>query len=246
MLKFVVFCSKIIAATTAAILFVSCHVRDIHFGDGIDGNGNVTTEKRNVEDNFSKVDVSRGLIVTLEQADSYFVEVETDQNLQEHISTKVENGTLYITSDENIEEATAKNIRVKLPSLKALEAKSGALVSTKNTFNGTYLSVKTSSGSEADINIEYDLVKCESTSGSTLKVNGKALKITTNSSSGSSINAQGLLVNDVVAESSSGSSSNVHPLVSLKAKASSGSSIDYNSSPKTVIKEESSGGSVSK
>jgi hypothetical protein len=246
MLKFVVFCSKIIAATIAATLFVSCHVRDIHFGDGIDGNGNVTTEKRNVEDNFSKVNVSRGLIVTLEQADSYFVEVETDQNLQEHIFTKVENGTLFITSDENIDEANAKNIRVKLPSLKALETKSGALVSTKNTFDGTYLSVKTSSGSEAYINIECDVVKCESTSGSTLKLNGKALKLTTNSSSGSSINAQGLLVNDVVAESSSGSSSNVHPLVSLKAKASSGSSIDYNNSPKTVIKEESSGGSVSK
>ena len=246
MLKFVVFCSKIIAATIAAALFASCHVRDVHFGDGIDGNGNVTIEKRNVEGNYSKIDVSRGLNLTLEKADSYFVEVEADQNLQQHISSKVENGTLYITTDKNINEATAKNIRVKLPSLKALEAKSGASVSSKNTFDGTYLNVKTSSGSETDINIEYDVVKCESTSGSTLTVNGKALKLITNSSSGSSINAQGLLVNDVVAESSSGSSTNVHPLVSLKAKASSGSSIDYNSYPKSVSKEESSGGSVSK
>jgi hypothetical protein len=246
MVKFVVFCTKIIATTIAATLFVSCHVRDIHFGDGIDGNGNVTTEKRNVEGNFSKVDVSSGLKVTLEKADTYFVEVEADQNLQEHISTKVENGTLYITSDKNIDEATAKNIRVKLPSLKSLEANSGSSVRTKNTFDGTDFNVKTSSGSEADVSIEYDVVKCESTSGSTLKINGKALKLTTNSSSGSSINAQGLLVNDVVAESSSGSSTNVHPLVSLKAKASSGSAIDYNSSPKTVSKEESSGGSVSK
>jgi hypothetical protein len=246
MLKFVVFCSKIIAATIAAVLFASCHVRDVHFGDGIDGNGNVTTEKRNVEGNYSKIVVSQGLNLTLEKADTYFVEVEADQNLHQHISSKVENGTLYITTDKIINEATAKNIIVKLPSLKALEAKSGAAVSSKNTFDGTYLSVKTSSGSETDINIEYDVVKCESTSGSTLTVNGKALKLITNSSSGSSINAQGLLVNDVVAESSSGSSTNVHPLVSLKAKASSGSFIDYNSSPKTVIKEESSGGSVSK
>ena len=104
----------------------------------------------------------------------------------------------------------------------------------------------TAGSSKVNVSIEYDVVKCESTSGSTLKVNGKALKLTTHSSSGSSINAEGLLVNNVVAESSSGSSTNVHPLVSLKAKASSGSSIDYNSSPKTVSKEESSGGSVSK
>jgi hypothetical protein len=246
MVKFVVFCTKVIAATIAAVLFSSCHVRDIEFGSGIDGNGNVTTQKRNVEGNFTKVDVSRGLNVTLEQADTYFVEVEADDNLQELITTKVENGTLFITSDENIDEATAKNIRVKLPSLTALETTSGSSVSTKNTFSGTDINVKTSSGSEADLSLEYDAIKCESTSGSTLDVKGKALKLTTHSSSGSEIDAKGLLVNDVVSESSSGSSTDVHPLVSLNAKASSGSSIDYDGSPKTVSKEESSGGSVSK
>jgi hypothetical protein len=246
MVKFIVFCTKLIAAIIAAALFSSCHIKDIDFGPGIDGNGNVTTQKRNVEGNFTKVDVSRGLIVTLEQADTYFVEVEADDNLLEHITTKVENGTLFISADENIDEATAKNIRVKLPSLTALESTSGSSVSTKNTFRGSDIDVKTSSGSEADLNLEYDAIKCESTSGSSIDIKGKALQLTTHSSSGSTIDAQGLLVNDVVSESSSGSSTNVHPLVSINAKASSGSSIDYDSSPKTVIKEESSGGSVSK
>ena len=245
MVKFVVFCTKIIAVTIAAVLFSSCHA-NIDFGNGIDGNGNVTTEKRNVGSNFTKIDVSRGLNVTLEQADTYFVEVEADQNLQEHISTKVENGTLFITADEGIDEATAKTIHVKLPLLTALETTSGSSVRTKNTFNGTDIDIKTSSGSEADLSLEFDNVRCESSSGSTLSVKGKALKLKTDSSSGSSIDAQGLLVNDVVSEATSGSSTNVHPAVSLNAKASSGSSIDYNSSPKTVSKEESSGGSVSK
>ena len=245
MVKFVVFCTKIIAATIAAVVFSSCHA-NIDWGNGIDGNGNVTTEKRNVEGNFTKVDVSRGLNVTLEQADTYFVEVEADQNLQEHITTKVENGTLFITSDESIDEATSKNIRVKLPSLTSLETTSGSSVKTNSTFNGTDINVKTSSGSEADLSLEFDNVRCESSSGSTLTVKGKALKLKTDSSSGSSIDAQRLLVNDVVSEATSGSSTNVHPALSLNAKASSGSSIDYNSSPKTVSKEESSGGSVSK
>ncbi|WP_293890773.1 head GIN domain-containing protein [Flavobacterium sp.] len=245
MVKFIVFCTKIIAATIAAVLFSSCHT-NISWGEGLDGNGKVITEKRNVEGNFSKVDVSRGLNVTLEQADTYFVEVEADQNLQEHITTKVENGTLFITSDENIDEATAKNIRVKLPSLMTLTTTSGASVTTKNTFSGTDIEVKASSGSEADLNLEFDNVKCETSSGGSLTVKGKALKLTTHSSSGSEIDARGLLVNEVVSESSSGSSTDVNPIVSLNAKASSGGSIDYSSSPKTVVKEESSGGSVSK
>lgn len=245
MVKFILFCAKIITATLTAALFSSCHAK-IDWGDGLNGAGNVTTEKRNVEGNFTKLEISRGLSVTLEQADTYFVEVEADENLQEHITTKVENGTLFITTDENIDEATAKNIRVKLPSLKSLTTSSGASVNTKNTFYGTDIDVKATSGSDADLNLEFDAVRCETSSGSSLTVKGKALKLTTESSSGSEIDAHGLLVNEVVSESTSGSATNVNPIVSLNATASSGSSIDYSGSPKTVVKEESSGGSVSK
>jgi hypothetical protein len=246
MVKFVVFCTKVIAATIAALLFGSCQIKDLNFGNGIDGNGKVTKQTRNVENNFSKIAVSRGLNLTLEQSDVYFVEVEADENLQEHITTRVENGTLIVTSDENIDEAKAKKIRVKLPSLTNLEVTSGSSVSSNGIFKGTDINVKTSSGSEAILALEIDNIRCETTSGSTIKIRGKALRLNTASSSGSSIEAQELLVNDVIAQSTSGSSTNVNPIVSLNAKSSSGSSIDYKGSPKTVNKEESSGGSVSK
>ena len=246
MVKFVLFCTKVIAATIAAVLFSSCHIKDIHFGEGIDGNGNVTKQTRTVENNFTKVEVSRGLSVTLEQSSNYFVEVEADQNLQDHISTRVENGTLIITTDENIDKASAKIVHVKLPSLTAVETSSGSSVSSKNNFSGTDIDIRTSSGSETDLGLEYDKIKSKATSGSTITLKGKALQLNTESSSGSNIDAKGLLVNDVTSQASSGSSTDVNPLVSLTAKASSGSSIDYSSSPKTVSKEESSGGSVSK
>ena len=246
MVKFVVFCTKIIAATIAAVLFSSCHFKGIHFGDGIDGNGNVTKETRKVENNFSKIDVSRGLTVSLEQAETYSVEVDADENLQKHITTRVENGTLLITTDENIDEAKSKNIRVKLPLLTNLEVTSGSSVSSNSVFRGTDIDVKTSSGSETILKLEIDNIFCEASSGSTLSIKGKALQLKSSASSGSSIIAKDLLVNNVIAQSSSGSSIVVHPIVSLNAKSSSGSSIDYNGSPKTVVKEETSGGSVSK
>ena len=193
MVKFVVFCTKIVATTIAATLFSSCHT-NVSWGEGLDGNGNVTTQTRNVEGNFTKVEASRCLNVTLEQSSTYFVEVEADENLQEHITTKVENGTLFISTDENIDEAKAKNIRVKLPSLISVETTSGSSVITNNTFTGTDITVKSSSGSEADLSLEYDNVSCETSSGSSLSVKGKALKLKTDSSSGSEIDAKGLLV----------------------------------------------------
>ncbi len=245
MVKFVVFCTKVSAVVVSAAMFSSCNVKDIQIGEGIDGNGNVVSEKRNVE-NFSKIDVNRGLNVTVEQSDTFFVEVEADDNLQAHITAEVENGTLVITTDESIDQATAKNIHVKMPSLTSVITSSGASASTNKVYKGTEIEVKSSSGSSADLELEFDNISCKASSGSTISVSGKALKLSTDSSSGSSIEAQGLLVNDVVSESSSGSSTDVHPIVSLKAKASSGSSIEYDGSPRTVTKEESSGGSVSK
>ena len=246
MIKFVVICTKVIAATIAALLFNSCQIKGIHIGEGIDGNGNVTKQTRNVGTNFSKIDANSGLNVTIEQSDSFFVEVEADENLQSHITTKVENGTLIISTDESIDEATAKNVRVKMPTLTDLETSSGSSVNTNGTFTGTDINVRTSSGSETNVTLEFDKIKCQATSGSSLTLRGKALRLNTDSSSGSNIDAKGLLVNDVISEASSGSSTNVHPIVSLDGKASSGSSINYDGSPKTIVKEESSGGSVSK
>ena len=245
MIKYSIISTKIFVAVFASLLFSACNA-NLNLGDGIDGNGNVTTKTRNVENNFSKIDVSRGLNVTIEQAATYFVEVEADENLQDHITTRVENGTLFITSDENIDEAKAKNIRVKLPTLTAVKSTSGSSIGSNGILKGTEILIETTSGSETKLTLEFDKISCEASSGSSLTINGKALRLKTDSSSGSSIEANGLLANDVVSESTSGSSTNVHPLVSLRAKASSGSSIDYNSSPKTVTKEESSGGSVSK
>jgi hypothetical protein len=245
MVKFVVFCTKVVTAAIAAVLFSSCH-SSIDLGNGIDGNGNVTTQTRDVGGNFTKIDVNRGLNVIVEQADTFLVEVEADDNLQSHITATVENGTLIITTDENIDEATAKNIRVKLPTLTAVETSSGSSASTNGVYKGTGILVKSSSGSDSDLNLEFDTIRCESSSGSSITLSGKALKLTTDSSSGSEIEARNLLVNDVVSETTSGSSTDIHPLVSLNGKASSGSSINYDSSPKTVTKEESSGGSVSK
>lgn len=228
-----------------ALLFTSCH-SNFNFGSGIDGNGNVTTEKRDLNGNFTKIEASRGLNVEVQQSNSYSIEVEADENLHEHITTTVENGTLVITTNENIDECDSKIIRVKMPTITSLETTSSANIKGQNTLLGSNLNVKTSSAGEIDVEVEIDAVDCESTSGSSITIKGKALTLTTSSSSGSEIEAKDLMVNEVASESTSGSTTGVHPIVSLKAKASSGGTVDYNHSPKTITKEESSGGSVSK
>ncbi len=236
----------IITLTTFAItiLFSSCK-SNIDFDNAIDGNGNVKTEVRTITQPFTKIAVSRGITVLLEQDANVFVEVETDENLLKHITTIVENGTLIVTSDENIDDSAARIVRVKMPVIESLETTSGSSLTSKNILRGTNLSVKSSSGSDINTTLEYEKVHAESTSGSDLTLAGKALKFDSASSSGSQINAAKLLANEVHAQATSGSSTDAHALVKINGKASSGASIDFEGKPKIIKKEESSGGSVS-
>lgn len=243
MIKFIVFCTKVLLVAITALLFSSCN--NIQFNNGIDGNGDVKTETRKITEKFTKIEVSRGIEVIVEQAETTSVEVEADSNLLQHITTKVVNGTLEVSVDENIDSAEKETVRVKMPIIEGLSSTSGSNIHTNNVLQGTSIKLKSSSGSELEATIEYEDIDAESTSGSTTTISGKALKFSSRSSSGSEINAIRLEANDVAAQATSGSSSEVNALVSLNAKASSGSSIDFKGNPKKVEKEETSGGSVS-
>lgn len=223
------------------LIFLSCNE---NFNTGIQGSGNITKEKRTIAANFEKIASSSGVTVIVEQGSPLSLEVEADDNLLQYVITKIENGTLIVKIDKNINTQSPINVTVKMPSIASLESSSGSIISSKNTLRGNGISLNTSSGGEIEAVLEYEKVTCESSSGSNITVSGKALNLKTVTSSGSEIDAEELAANEIIADASSGSFTKVKPIVKLKGTASSGSSINYYQKPKTLIKEESSGGSV--
>jgi len=234
-----------IVAFFIATLLMSCNA-NLNWSNGVDGSGNVITEKRVIKENFEKISAATGVTVIVEQGTPTDVEVETDDNLMQYVVTKVENGTLIIKIDGNINTMSSIDVRVKTNTISGLTSSSGSRITSKNSLKGTSINLKSSSGSAIEALLEYENVSCESSSGSNIKVAGKTLNLKTDSSSGSEIDASELAANDVFAQSSSGSNTTVKPIVKLDGKASSGSSIGYVQTPKTISKDESSGGSVNK
>lgn len=245
MLKLITIITKFIAVVLTALLLGSCN-HSINF-NAIEGSGNVTTQKRNISSSFTSIEVNNSIEVVLEQADKIEVVVETDDNLQEHLTTTVENGTLVITLDKiSISDASKLKVTVKMPTIDELEATSTASIESSSLLIGENVRLNTSSAGSINIEIESDMLSCDSSSGSNITVQGKALQIKTSASSGSEIKANELLANEVIADVSSGASTSVHPIVSLVAEASSGGSITYYNTPKRVQKNTSSGGSISR
>ncbi|MEZ4786710.1 MAG: head GIN domain-containing protein [Flavobacterium haoranii] len=240
MIKLIIQLTKIIVATLIALFMNSC----VNF-NSISGDGNVTTSKRKVT-NFTAVDANTGLEVVIKQGNNFFVEVEADSNLQDHIKTEVENNTLKVYCDQNIYKSSARKVYIEMPVVQAISTSSGASLESQNTIVSDILKLDSSSGSEMKLTIKSQKLTCDSSSGSEINVSGEAIDVTTSSSSGSSINLSKLVAENVSSDSSSGSSTTVNAKNKLKANASSGSSIDYLSSPKEVTLDENSGGSISK
>ncbi|AWK02866.1 DUF2807 domain-containing protein [Flavobacterium crocinum] len=243
MVKIIIHITKFVIATITALLFASCNFNM----NAIEGSGNVTTEKRTVQGDFTNIKVSNAIDVVIEQADSKEITVEADDNLQKEIITKVENGTLIIECKyHSFRNITSKKVTVKMPVVDKIEASSASSVKTNNVIEGENITLETSSAASMNMNIESDKISVDSSSGSSVNIEGKALSLSTSVASGGSIDAGKLIANDIHAEASSGGTVSIRPIVSLKAKASSGGNINYSGSPKTVEKSESSGGNVSK
>ncbi|WP_396193664.1 head GIN domain-containing protein [Flavobacterium sp.] len=245
MTKIVILFSKIVSAALVALSISSCN-GNFNLGNSVSGSGKIVTEKRNVSQ-FNKITVANGLDCEVIQADNFEVTVEADDNLINGIKTHIENNTLVIYSEyNNYINVTSKKITVKLPKILSLESSSGSTLKSVSLLTGEDITLKSSSGSSMEVEVESDKITLETTSGSEQQITGKALKLYTASSSGSHIEANELIANEVYSQSSSGSSTTVNAVLLLDGKASSGSSITYVKTPKEVRVEESSGGSVSK
>ena len=243
MLKIITLITKFILVALTALLFGSCN--ESNTLKSLKGSGNVTTERRTVEGDFKRIEVSNAIDLIIEQSDVTEIVVEADDNLQKHIVTKIKDGTLIISCDKySFFNMKSKKVLVKMPIIELLEANSSATITGVNTIKGEDITLHTSSAGTITLNIESDEITGDSSSGSSIVIDGIALKIKADASSGSEIDAAKVLANEVTAEASSGASIKVHPIVSLKAEASSGGSISYNKAPKSIRKEISSGGSI--
>lgn len=234
--------TKGILVLFVATVFTSCGV-DLF--NRIEGNRNVVTQDRKLNDDFSRVKVSSGIDLYIKQGNTTELTVEADENLHDYIMTEVKGDQLRIYVDGNIWRAKARKVYLTVTSIEELRATSGSDVYSQSVIKAKDLDVSTSSGADMRIEVDAQNVTSSSSSGSDLRITGKSETHSTSATSGSSIHAYGLESKDVTAKVSSGADIGVFASESIDAKASSGGDIRYKGSPERVNKKTSSGGGVS-
>lgn len=209
---------------TLFILLLSISLSSCFF-EGEVGNGNVVTTQRNVSSDFIGINSSAGINVILKSGDKTSVKVESDENLQDLILTKVENGVLKITSKKNIWKASAKNVYVVANNLNNLQASSGSVIRSDEILGTKDLHLEASSGAVINLNVNVSELRTEASSGASIKLVGKSEMMHASVSSGANINAFDLETTNCDAEASSGGNVKVNVHEKLSSSSSSGGSI---------------------
>lgn len=220
-------------------------------GIGIAAAGNsYKTENRNVS-NFNAVKVSTGIDLFITMGTTESVKIVADDDIIDELITEVKDGTLKIYMKQsnnwfnwNTGNQTRKAY-VTVKELQAIDASSGSDVRSENTLKGEDLKVRSSSGSDIEIDVYYKNVWLDTSSGSDAKISGKTKTFEAEASSGSDIKAQELESKICKVSVSSGSDATVNVTDELYAKASSGADVRYYGNPQVKDIDESSGGDVS-
>lgn len=212
---------------------------------GEKGNGNVKKENREIG-SFTAIAASSGLNVFVVQGDKESVTVEADENLLEHIITRVKMNKLILKVDGNIRRASKMNVYVTLVNIEEISVSSGADFDTKSVIKSENLDITVSSGADAKMELQAGQLSCSVSSGADATLWGSADFFAGKASSGSDLKAKELIAKSCKAKASSGGDVSVHATESIEARASSGGDVRYYGGPEKVNVSSSSGGDVNR
>lgn len=197
---------------------------NIFSGTPLKGSGNIVTVSRPLS-GFTGIDAGGAIEVLVTAQEDFKVEVEADDNVQDHIKTTIADGILRIYMEDKYSYSnTTVRVRVSMPDLKLLDI-SGAS-------NAKVAKVK------AD-----DLV-VDVSGASKVTMEGSSKRLVGDVSGASSLVAEQLSVETVLIEASGASNGYVNATESLTADASGASAIYYYGNPKTTAVETSGASSI--
>jgi hypothetical protein len=194
----------------------------VNFG-GVQGSGNVQTEKRSAAD-FKSIEVGGIFEVEVVAQKDFSVEVEADDNLLQYIKTEVKGDTLEISTEKSISPKGPVRIRISAPNIENLDISGVSKVSLTNLKN--------------------DSLKVDASGASKIKIDGETGNLEVELSGASRLDAENLKAENVDVDGSGASNASVNVSGDLKADLSGASKVTYTGNPKNLEKSTSGASSV--
>lgn len=231
---------------TVAVIMLSIPVYVSCQRATVSGNGNVTTQERNVKP-FNGLNVSTGIDVFMKQGDNNEVlKVETDENLHEYILTEVRGDVLHIYTETNIRHAEKKRVYVTMKDVKSIKTSSAGDVVGETPVKTDLLELSASSAGNITLEVTAREINVNISSSGDVSLSGKTDMLEADLSSAGDLNASDLVAREADISASSAGDADINVVEKLTARASSAGDINYSGDPKLLDANSSSAGSIRK
>ncbi len=224
--------------------FISCRFTT---GKRINGNGNITTESRQVG-SFSGVNVSSDIDVYIKQDSIASVKIETDENLLEFVHITIDDGILEIEEEDGFNLRSAKGIKVYVsgPSFKSFEVSGASNIYGENKITGNNeIDIQISGAGSLKMELNAPAIRAELSGASHLGLKGETKNLRLDGSGASSIDCFDLMSEETQVDLSGASNADVYASVKLVANVSGASDVKYIGNA-AVTQDVSGAGSVKK
>jgi Putative auto-transporter adhesin, head GIN domain len=225
-------------------LFSSCH---FFHGETIKGSGNVITQPRSFSD-FTGVEVSSAIDLYLKQDAAFAVKVETDDNLQQYVLIKVENGVLKIKLPENtsLDETGKLKVYVSAPLFKSMSASGACNIFSENALtSGEPVTIDLSGSCGVRLDVKAPKISAAISGACNVMLKGEAKEFFVEGSGSTDIKCFDLLTEQTKIDISGSGDAEVFASVKLDVQASGSSDVKYKGNA-AVSQDISGSGSVKK
>ena len=210
----------------------------------VDGDGNVVKEERTVT-SFTKIDISGGFEVLINQGSQEKLELEVDENLLELIKTEAKNNTLFIKSDKSIGKAKSLKLYITVVNVDDIEVSGAVELTNKGTLEGENLEIEVSGAGDVNLKLDVEELKMDMSGASETTLSGKAHHFEIELSGAGELDAEKLKSRNVIIDISGAGSAIVNAKKTLNVEVSGAGSVKYKGNPK-ITKDISGAGSVKK
>lgn len=196
-------------------------------------------------ENFSDVEVTRGLKVKLTQADENMAVITG--NSRERVQVKVERGVLVIKTSVNQllkEDNTAVEIYYK--QINSITSRQNSSVEFSGKITQTIFRVRASEGAEIIATMDVENLIAVASTGGTLNFEGKALIQEIDIRAAGEYKGENLKGNEIDVKVNGGGNANIFAKKYVNATVRAGGNIYIYGNPEKVEEKTSFGGSIKK
>jgi hypothetical protein len=244
--------SKIVLPLLSMLLMLfSCNDTTIKIGPGsgtrLEGNGKVSSVNREIGP-FDKIEISGVFNVFLIQGTAPALKVETDENLQDLITSSVQDNTLKLGMKDStrLGKRTKMNVYVTLTDLKKLKTKSVGNVSSMTILNLDELEVECASVGTTNLMLNADKLTMKLDIVGAVNLSGKVKHAEITHNGVGAVNAFPLEAEYLSLKANGVGTAEVNALKELHVKASGIGSVRYKGEPAVKDIENNGIGKVSK